>query len=498
MCFALFMVMLDNTVVNVALPSIQRSFDASLSSLEWTINAYSLSFAVFLVTGGRLGDIFGRRKVFLIGVVVFAAASATIGFAPSEGWLVASRAVQGLGAALMMPGTLSIITNTFPPAERGRAIGTWAGVSAIALALGPLLGGWLTEDVSWRAIFFINVPVAAVAIVVTLFATHESRDETATREVDIPGIVALTIGLTSLVLALVEANAWGWGSPRIIGLFAVAAVGLVTFTLIERRSHAPIVDFTFFKSRSFVGANVVAFAISFGMFAVFFFLALYMQNILGYSPLETGVRFLPSTLVIMVAGPLSGRLADRVGPRTPLVIGLTLVTVSLAWQSRIQVDTSFGFLVVPFILLGLGMGFTMSPMSTAAMNAVDRTKAGVASGTLSMTRMVGGTFGVAALGALVASVGRHDLAQSLPNVPEATREKLVDALGSGAATSGAPDAVRTASEKAFVDALGAGLTIAAIATGLAALAAWFMIDPIRPQHEPAPAPAQADAEAAMV
>jgi len=496
MCFALFMVMLDNTVVNVALPSIQRSFDASLSSLEWTINAYSLAFAVFLVTGGRLGDIFGRRKVFLIGVVVFAAASATIGFAPSEGWLVASRAVQGLGAALMMPGTLSIITNTFPPAERGRAIGTWAGVSAIALALGPLLGGWLTEDVSWRAIFFINLPVAAVAVVVTLFATHESRDESATREVDIPGIAALTVGLTALVLALVQANSWGWGSARIIGLFAVAVVGLLAFVTIERRSRAPIVDFTFFKSRSFVGANVVAFAISFGMFAVFFFLALYMQNILGYSPLETGVRFLPSTLVIMVAGPLSGRLADRVGPRTPLVIGLSLVTISLAWQSRIQVDTSFGFLVVPFILLGLGMGFTMSPMSTAAMNAVDRTKAGVASGTLSMTRMVGGTFGVAALGALVASVGRHDLAQSLPRVPEATREKLVDALGSGAATTGAPDAVRTASERAFVDALGAGLTIAAIATALAALAAWLMIDPVRPEHETAPA--QADPEAAMV
>ena len=222
MCFALFMVMLDNTVVNVALPSIQRSFDASLSSLEWTINAYSLAFAVLLVTGGRLGDIFGRRKVFLIGVVVFAAASATIGFAPTEGWLVASRAVQGLGAALMMPGTLSIITNTFPPEERGKAIGTWAGVSAIALALGPLLGGWLTEDVSWRAIFFINIPVAAVAVVVTLFATHESRDETATREVDFPGIAALTVGLTALVLALVEGNAWGWGSAWIIALLALA------------------------------------------------------------------------------------------------------------------------------------------------------------------------------------------------------------------------------------------------------------------------------------
>ncbi len=298
------------------------------------------------------------------------------------------------------------------------------------------------------------------------------------------------------MLALVEANSWGWGSPQIIGLFVLAAVSLFAFGLIERHSRAPIVDFTFFRSRSFVGANIVAFAISFGMFAVFFFLALYMQNILGYSPLEAGVRFLPSTLVIMVAGPLAGRLADRVGPRTPLVIGLALVTISLAWQSRIQVDTTFSFLFVPFVLLGLGMGFTMSPMSTAAMNAVDRTKAGVASGTLSMTRMVGGTFGVAALGALIATVGRHDLAQSLPNVPESARERLVDALGSGAAVSGAPGNVRAASEQAFVDALGTGLTIAAIATALAALAAWFLIDPRRPQHEEVVA--VREPEAAMV
>jgi EmrB/QacA subfamily drug resistance transporter len=462
MCFALFMVMLDNTVTNVALPSIQRTFDASLSSLEWTINAYSLSFAVLLVTGGRLGDIFGRRRVFLIGVVIFAAASATIGLAPSTGWLVASRAVQGMGAALMMPGTLSIITNAFPPTERGKAIGTWAGVSAIALAAGPLIGGWLTEDFTWRVIFLINLPVAAIAVAVTLFAAHESRDETATRRVDYPGIAALTIGLTALVLALVEGNAWGWSSPQILALLLAAAGGLIAFVVIERRSTAPIVDFDFFRSRSFIGANAVAFAVSYAMFAMLFFLALYMQNILGYSPLETGVRFLPSTLVIMVAGPIAGRLADRVGPRTPLVFGLILVTISMAWQSRIEVDTTFSFLVIPFILLGLGMGFTMSPMSTAAMNAVDRTKAGVASGTVSMTRMVGGTFGIATLGALVAH--------------------LTDGAGAAA-------------RQKYVDALNIGLTVAAGATLLAALAAWLLVDPKRPRHE---APAAAEAEAAIV
>ena len=282
MCFALFMVMLDNTAVNVALPSIQADFDASLSALEWTVNAYTLTFAVLLVTGGRLGDIFGRRRMFLFGVVVFALASATIGFAPSEGWLIASRAIQGIGAAFMMPGTLSIITNAFPPEERGKAIGTWAGVSAIALAVGPLLGGWLTEDVSWRAIFFLNLPVAVGAVIVTLFAAEESRDETVGREVDIPGIAALTVGLTALVFALVEGNAWGWGSPAIIGLLALSVVAFVAFVAIERRAAAPIVDFEALRSKQFLGANIVAFMVSFGMLAMFFFLALYMQNILGY------------------------------------------------------------------------------------------------------------------------------------------------------------------------------------------------------------------------
>src|SRR5215203_7074500 len=226
MCFALFMIMLDNTVVNVALPSIQDDLGASLPGLEWTVNIYTLTFAVLLVTGGRLGDILGRRRMFLFGVVVFALSSAAIGLAPDQGWLVAGRALQGIGAAFMMPATLSIITITFPPEERGKAIGTWAGVSALALAIGPVVGGALTEHVSWRAIFFINLPVAVGAVIVTLFAARESRDETVARTVDVPGIAALSLGLTSLVLALVEGNAWGWGSPEIVGLLVASVVGL--------------------------------------------------------------------------------------------------------------------------------------------------------------------------------------------------------------------------------------------------------------------------------
>ena len=491
MCFALFMVMLDNTVTNVALPSIQRDFDASLSALEWTINAYTLTFAVLLVTGGRLGDIFGRRRVFLIGVVIFAVASATIGLAPTDGWLIASRALQGVGAALMMPGTLSIISNAFPPEERGRAIGIWAGVSAIALAIGPLVGGWLTEDVSWRAIFFLNLPVAAGAIVVTLFATEESRDHTVGRQVDYPGIAALTVGLTALVLALVEGNAWGWGSIEILSLLALSVVSLVGFVRIEQRSAAPIVDFAFFRSRQFVGVNVVAFLVTFAMFAMFFFIALYMQNFLGYSPLEAGVRFLPTTLVVMVAGPIAGRLSDRIGPRALMTAGLAIVAASLAWQSRLDVDTGFGYLLPAFVAMGLGMGLVMSPMSAAAMNAVDRTKAGVASGTLSMSRMVGGTFGVAALGALVAAVGRADLEQSLPNVPAGMRERLTEGLGSGAGLENAPAHVQEAAGHAFVDALGAGLTVSAAAALAGAVLAWALIRNHRP-----PTPQAQEAEVA--
>jgi EmrB/QacA subfamily drug resistance transporter len=487
MCFALFMIMLDNTVVNVALPSIQRDLHADLSALEWTINAYTLSFAVLLVTGGRLGDIFGRRRMFLAGVVIFALSSAAIGLAPTDTALVIGRAVQGVGAALMMPATLSIITNAFPPQERGKAIGTWAGVSALALAIGPVVGGFLTEDVSWRAIFFLNLPVAVGAVAVTLFAARESRDETVEKRVDIPGIATITLGLTALVLALVEGNQWGWGSGRILGLFVVAAVGLTAFVIIELRTRVPMVDFAFFRSRSFLGANIVAFIVSFAMLAMFFFIALYMQNILGYSPLEAGVRFLPSTLVVMAVGPIAGRLTDRIGPRPLIVTGLTIVSASLLWQSQLQVDSSYLFLLPAFIAMGLGVALTMSPMSTAAMNAVDPAKAGVASGTLSMSRMVGGTFGVAALGALVSSLGRSKLEELLPNLPRGQREHLVDALGGGGSAAGhAPPAIVDATHQAFVHALQYGLALGGTVALIGAVVALFTLGG-RPAHAEEPA-----------
>jgi EmrB/QacA subfamily drug resistance transporter len=475
MCFALFMIMLDNTAVNVALPSIQRSLHASTSSLEWTVNAYTLSFAVLLVTGGRLGDLLGRRKIFLAGVIVFAGSSAAIGFSTSDTWLVAWRAVQGMGSAMMMPATLSIITNAFPPAERGKAIGTWAGVSAMALAIGPVVGGLLVESVSWQSIFFLNLPVAVGAVVVSLFAVRESRDETVARRVDLPGVATLTVGLAALVLALVEGNSWHWGSGRELALFAVAALGLGAFALVEHRQDSPMVDFSFFRSRTFLGANVVAFIVSFAMLAMFFFMALYMQNVLHFSPLQAGVRFLPSTLMIVLLAPLSGRLADRVGPRPLIVFGLLSVSGALFWQSQLTVSSGYGTLLPGFMLMGIGMAFVMSPMSMAAMNSVAQAKAGVASGILSMNRMLGGTFGVAVLGAMVATLGRSKIDQLLPHVPDAARARIADGLGSGAAPHGVSAQIVDAGQSAFVYSLQYGLRLGSIVALLGALAAWKLI-----------------------
>jgi EmrB/QacA subfamily drug resistance transporter len=467
MCFALFMIMLDNTVVNVALPSIQKDLGASISGLEWTINGYTLSFAVLLATGGRLGDIFGRRRMFLAGVVIFALSSATAGFAADETSLVISRVVQGVGAALMMPGTLSIITDAFPAHERGKAMGTWAGVSALALAVGPVLGGFLTEHVSWRAIFYINIPVAIGAVLATTFAVRESRDTSVGRDVDYPGVAVLTIGLTALVLALVEGNSWGWGSPEIVGLLALAALALPAFVFVENRVKAPMVHFELLSDRNFLGAVVVAMIISFAMLGVFFFLALYMQDILGYTPLEAGIRFLPSTLMIVGIAPVAGRLSDRFGPRWLIAGGLVIVAASLFSFSRIAVDSSYLDLLPGFMLLGIGIAMTMSPMTSAAMNAVPVQKAGLASGVLSMFRMVGGSLGVAVTGAIFQGLVSSKLDSLLGSsgVTAAQRDQISEGLGSGTVPhiQGLAPAqtkqVMAAGSEAFVYALGHAMTV---------------------------------------
>ena len=400
MCFALFMVMLDNTVVNIALPAIRAQFHASISNLSWTVNAYTLVFGVLLVTGGRLGDVFGRKRMFLAGVVVFTLGSIGAGLSQSIDQLIVFRGVQGIGAAFLMPGSLSIITNAFQGPERGRALGLWAGISGLALGMGPVVGGLLVEKAGWEWIFFLNVPVALIAIPVTIYAVQESRDPAAVRRVDFAGILTLTVGLGALVLALVQSNDYGWTSPRILTEFAIAAVGLTAFGLLQWRQSDPMLDLSFFRNRTFNAGNATAFLVTFSMFATFFFLTIYMQTILGLSALETGVRFLPMTILIIVTAPIAGRLSDKYGSRWLLTGGMTMVSLSLFLESRITDSSGYLTLLPAFIVGGIGMGMTMSPMTAAVMGSVDRTKAGAASGVLSMVRMIGGVFGVAALTAV--------------------------------------------------------------------------------------------------
>ena len=343
--FGLFMIMLDNTVVNVALPTIQRELGAGLSQLEWIVSGYALTFAALMLTGGKLADLFGRRRVFVIGLAVFSGSSLACALAPSAGFLIGARVVQGGGAALMNPATLSIISAAFPPRQRGTAIGIWAGVSALALAIGPLVGGLLTEHVGWSAIFYVNVPIGLLAIAASFLLIDESKDTTDDQRPDLPGLLASAVGLFALTYGLIEANTYGWGSGRILGAFALAAAALAAFVLLERLQRAPMLDLRLFRDRTFAGANLVLLLVALAMFGVFFFLSLYLQNVLGYSPVKAGAAFLPLTALIMVIAPLAGRLSDRRGSRWLLTGGMALLAAQLLYFSRLGVHESYWSLV---------------------------------------------------------------------------------------------------------------------------------------------------------
>jgi EmrB/QacA subfamily drug resistance transporter len=400
--FGLFMIMLDNTIVNVALPSIQRDLHMSISNLEWVVTAYALTFAALMITGGKLGDYYGRRKMFVVGLGIFTASSLACGFAPNAGFLIGARSVQGAGSALMSPATLSIITATFAPRERGKAIGIWAGVSAMALAIGPLIGGLIVDNLNWNWIFFVNVPIGVIGIVVSRLVIHESRDTSHDQSIDFPGLITSGLALLALCYALIEGNAHGWGSPEIIGLFAASAVLLAAFVLVERHQRLPMLDLSLFRISSFRGANIVALLVSLGMFGVFFFVSIYVQNILGYSPTKAGATFLPMTCLIIVIAPIAGHLSDRVGSRWLMGAGMTLLGIGGLLYQRIGVHTSYWTLLPPMIVGGLGMGLTMSPMTSVAMASVPIDKAGVGSGVLNSFRQVGGSLGIALMGAILA------------------------------------------------------------------------------------------------
>ncbi len=412
-CMGLFLLMLDSTVVTIALPSIQRELDASTADLQWMVNAYLLAVTVLVVTLGRFGDMFGRKRVFLAGVATFAGGSVLAALAGDPDVLILGRVIQGVGGAALLGLSLAIVSDAFGDDERPRALGIWAGVSALALGLGPLVGGELLTSLSWRWIFWINLPFAVLGFVVTLVATRESRDETAGHRIDVPGLITFSGGLTAVVLALIEGKGWGWSSPTTLGLFAAGVALLVAFWFVEHRVAQPIVDFPLFRNRPYFGANAAAFALVSCYWATMFLQPQYLQDVLDHTPLAAGVLILPVTVPMIVISPQSGRLIARFGARNLMTFGMALAVVGVFLQTRITASTGYGLLFVAYLILGIAIGLVYAPMSTAAMTAMPREKAGIAAGVLAMNRILAASLGLALLGALFSHLQVNKLQDEL-------------------------------------------------------------------------------------
>jgi EmrB/QacA subfamily drug resistance transporter len=404
-CLAQFMVVLDATIVNVALPSIQKDLGLSEGSLQWIVNAYTLVFGGFLLLGGRAGDLLGRKRLFLVGLVIFTGASLLDGLASSEGVLIGSRALQGLGAALISPAALSIISTTFAEGkERARALGVWAAIAIGGSAVGLILGGVLTQYFSWPWIFFVNLPVGVLGFVLSLRLIPESRDARGQRSYDLAGAVTVTGGLMALVYAIVDAQSAGWGSAKTLGFFALAVVLLVAFVVVEVRAKAPLVRLSIFRIRSLLTANAAMFLAMSGMFAMFFFNTLYIQRVLGYGPLEAGLAFLPFTAGIMVSAGLASQFAPRLGVRIVASVGFVLSAAGLALLTQLPVHGSYVSNVLPSIALSsLGMGAVFMPLTLIATTGLDDEDQGLASGLFNTSQQVGGALGLAVLSTLAAS-----------------------------------------------------------------------------------------------
>jgi EmrB/QacA subfamily drug resistance transporter len=401
-CTGLFVLMLDSTVVVLALPAIHRDLDASLDGLQWVQNAYLLTLAATVVSAGRLGDILGRRVVFISGMVAFALGSMLSGLADDESVLVVGRVIQGLGGSALLALSLALTTHAFPAERVPRALGIWAAVSAIALALGPLVGGVLIEAASWRWIFFINIPVAVAGIAILLARGEESRDASASR-IDRAGVLVLAVGLIAVVFALVEADDWGWDSARTLGLLAGGLAVLAGFWRIEHRIEAPLVDFSLFRNRPYLGATAAAFALVGAYWVVMFFQPQYLQEQLGYSAIEAGALILPVTMPMAVFSPLSGGLIARLGPRTTMTAGMLIGVAGLVWQATAEDTSTYGRLLPGFLCFGIALALVYAPMSTAAMAAMPDSKAGIASGVLAMNRVLAGALLLAVAGAVFQS-----------------------------------------------------------------------------------------------
>jgi EmrB/QacA subfamily drug resistance transporter len=415
-CFAQFMVVLDATVVNVALPSIQNDLGLSEANLQWIVNAYTLVFGGFLLLGGRAGDLLGRKRLFLGGLVVFTLASLLDGLAVNSGMLIGSRGLQGLGAAFISPAALAIISTTFKEgADRAKALGVWAAIAIGGSAIGLVLGGALTQTLSWPWIFFINVPVGVAVFLLSLRLVPESKDETAHRSFDVAGAVSVTGGLMSLVYAIVTAQRDGWGSAQALGTFVVAAALLVGFVFIELRAKAPLVRLSIFRTRSLTSANIVMFLVASGLFAMFFFNSLYIQRVLGFGPLKAGLAFLPFTAGIIVSAGFASNFAPRIGVRPVAVGGLIVTSIGMLLLTRLPVHGSYVADVLPsLIVTSLGLGCVFLPLTLVATTGLEDDDQGLASGLFNTSQQVGGALGLAILSTFAASAtsGDHGVSNS--------------------------------------------------------------------------------------
>jgi EmrB/QacA subfamily drug resistance transporter len=444
LCGAIFMLLLDTTIVNVAQQKIKEGLNADLSQIQWILDSYILAFAVLMLSFGRIGDIFGRKQMFVIGMAVFTAASGLCGISswiadlvgiPGATALIIARVLQGIGGALMMPQTLSLITVAFPPQKRGAAMGVWGSVVALGAVLGPLVGGYIVTHYPWEWVFLLNIPVGIVAILATLAIVPESRDPLASGKLDWGGVIFSAAAIFALVYALIEGPKFGWTSPQTLGLLLISAAIFAIFVWWERRVPDPMVKLELFAIRNFWVASIIGLAVPFGLFGIFFPMTVFLQGALGMTPLEAGLTMMPMSLMLMVVAPVSGRLSDRIGARWILIAGLTFVTVGILWiTSQVSTTTNWRTLLPALLVTGTGMGMTFAPMTAAAMSNVPPRISGSASGILNTSRNIGQLLGIAVLGSVLQSrLGLHASAEfrSLPIADRAIRDEIVELVRDG-------------------------------------------------------------------
>jgi EmrB/QacA subfamily drug resistance transporter len=431
LCFAQFIVVIDASIVNVALPSIGEGLNFSQENLSWVVNAYVLTFGGFLLLGGRMADLLGRRRVFISGLLLVAVASLAAGFAANEGQLIAARAAQGLGAAIISPSALSIITTTFSDgAERNKALGAWGAVAGAGGAAGVLFGGILTDGLGWEWVLWINVPIALAVAALTPMAVPETRSESATRHFDAAGAVSVTAGLSVLVFALVDATDAGWGSTQTLGLLALSAALIGAFVAIELRSDAPLMPFRIFRLRTLTGANIVGLLVGASLFSMFFFITLYMQQVLGYSAIKAGLSYLPLALTIIAASAIASQLVTRIGFKPVLAAGMAFIAAGLVWFSQVSVDGGFATDILgPSLLAAAGLGFGFVTTTIAAVSGVREQESGLASGLINTSQQIGGALGLAVL-ATIANSRTDDLMASAGGDPAALPNALAEGFQS--------------------------------------------------------------------